>query len=711
MTGQNTASESSQPKLFDAREIVVIFVRHKRPILIAVAIVLALTAILYLFQEKQFTSVARIAVERQNTDLVDTNSGGRELTTDSPSVDTEVHILESPEVMRRAAEELGLANKPGYGLPEDGGDEDDEPSIERAANTLSANSEVTREGESYAITLEYTDNDPEMAHKITQAIVAAYIGGQQSDKGEQRTEEIDFLADRIKNLKEELLAAETEVARYRASTNLVDIKGDSTAAQQELSVLGTQLANAQAEAAAAQARAEAARQGAISNVVTSPVVNQLREQRARLLAQQQSLMARYGEKHPTIINIENQLDAINRSLAAEQANLNSERANIQAAVVAEARAAQNRVQSIRGSLNRAEGELMAGNNASVRLAELEREAESTRQLYQAFLDRYRLASAAQGTERSNAYVIAEASLPIVPSFPSLPAFGLGGLLAALLAGTLTAIGFEANEKGFRSRRAVEDALDVRVIAAIPDVATMSETQVATEAPLELANYLLEDPESVFGESFRSIITALGIGMAPNAPKTVALTSSLASEGKTTSSICLARTAANMGLRTLIIDCDVRRRAVSRALLENIEYGLRDVLNGEASVENAIVMDPASGAHVLPQRGGGSLNYSLAGSPAMEKLLNHLKSLYDLIILDTAPVIPVAESRAISAMADSVLLIVRWRKTPTSAVELALDALNSVDANVDGCILSLVDIRDRSESGSEYLYYERYDSVD
>jgi capsular exopolysaccharide synthesis family protein len=221
--------------------------------------------------------------------------------------------------------------------------------------------------------------------------------------------------------------------------------------------------------------------------------------------------------------------------------------------------------------------------------------------------------------------------------------------------------------------------------------------------------LLAHPGSVFDESFRSVRTALKIGQDGQLVRSLAISSALPDEGKTTAAICLARSAALAGLRVLLLDCDLRRRASSRTLADRLDAGLVEVLKGEVQLEQAIVRDAASGAHFLPQKPSSEPVYDLIASRAMGKLIERLEESYDLVIIDTAPVLPVAEARAVAAMADGVLLVVRWRKTPANAAKLAVDQLRREGANLSGAMLSRIDLQAAASSdlSEEAHYYRSY----
>jgi polysaccharide biosynthesis transport protein len=158
---------------------------------------------------------------------------------------------------------------------------------------------------------------------------------------------------------------------------------------------------------------------------------------------------------------------------------------------------------------------------------------------------------------------------------------------------------------------------------------------------------------------------------------------------------------------LLVDCDTRRHASSRALANAPKVGLVDLLEGRVKLEEVLLRDEKSGAFVLPQGPSHAAAYDIVQSEEMERLLTALRDQFDLIVLDTGPVIPIAESRVIAAMADKAILVVRWRKTAKSSAKAAVEQLRRAGASVLGTVLGQVDMRAKSMLGDDVVYYQDY----
>jgi capsular exopolysaccharide synthesis family protein len=698
----NSAQPAASSDLIDVRQITGVFRRRLVPMLIVAAIVFGLALLAYSLQKPEYEASARVAIDRQrSSELVTVDRNQPNITADSGTVDTEVQVIQSPAVAGAVVDRLKLATRPGYGFPEDASAVGAEAARARAIEVVRNNLEVQREGLSYAIAVTFKAKDPVLARDVVNGVVDAYVNGGRNDQSQRREQDIQQLSDRLGQLRSDVISAETAVAQYRAATNMNDLESTSSSLQSGIAGLNSQLATARAEQAAAQARAAASQGGAAA--LDSPVIRQLRTEEARLSAQLTDLAGRYGPTHPARTAVERQLGDIQSAIGQE---LSRVRANNQS----EVNAAQRSAAAIQSAINQSQGRLLAGNNASVRLAELERNAESSRALYQAFLDRYRQSMAAQGTERSNANIIAMATVPSRPTSPNAAVFIVGGLIGAIVLGLGTGLALEFREQGFRSRKQLEDLLQLPALGAIPDLKSVAEARGFAGGPAQISQYITENQDSLVAECYRSIRAALKIGRTDQLARSIVVTSSLAGEGKTTTALSLARSVASSGLKVLLVDCDVRRRSASRELVDSVERGVIDVLKGTSSPQEAILQDQVSGAHLLLQNAVARKDYDLITSREMKALIDQLSGRFDLIILDTPPVLPVADARALAAMADAALLVVRWRKTSAQVATQALRELDQAGARIVGSVLSQVDIRRSAMVDDDVHYYKPYAAV-
>lgn len=413
-------------------------------LLIAIVSIAALvaTGAVYLSKHPTYIATAQLMVERVPDDpLTPADSDRPVVPADSPTVDTAVAVIRSPTTIGRVVDHLRLTANPEFNP-----DLIEQPARlataasarDRAIRILASQLEVKRQGVSYAIDVNYSAHDPEVAARVANAVMASYIDRQREGHSDTTERATRLLADRLEELRGQVLTAESAVADYRARHQLFAASDTSSITQQQLSVLDTQLAEARAKQAEADARMSAARRRpseTFSAALESGVVSGLRQQRAQLSATAADLSVRYGPRHPELVRVNQQVAEIDGQIRAELAR-------ISASLSTEANVAGQRTASIGGSIGALQGRLAADNAALVRLNELERNAESTRAIYQALLDNYRRALARQGTETSGAQAISQAQVPVLPSSPN-PLMYL--LLGLVVAAALSVVAVTVNE--------------------------------------------------------------------------------------------------------------------------------------------------------------------------------------------------------------------------------------------------------------------------
>jgi capsular exopolysaccharide synthesis family protein len=263
-----------------------------------------------------------------------------------------------------------------------------------------------------------------------------------------------------------------------------------------------------------------------------------------------------------------------------------------------------------------------------------------------------------------------------------------GLLLGLALGGLLAQALELFEQSLRSVQDVQDRLRIACLGALPYLD--KRTRMIDHELVPPESYVLKRPLSAFGEALRGVRASLFFSSPDRNVKVLAVTSALPDEGKTTTALGLGRISSLAGSKTVIVDCDLRRRSATHALGLDVEKGLTEVLFKTATLDEVLQKDPGSGADVVPLAQAEFTPRDLFGSESMRQLVDELRERYEVVILDTAPVLPLADTRVLSPLADSVLMVVRWGRTPHSVVRTALDQLHAHGANIGGAVLEGVE---------------------
>ena len=709
---KRTGSPVDEEALIDLHGLMRI-IQRRRSLILAISAVMAIAAIAgYFLTPPRYIGQTTVALERGAEQVIKVDQVTPTVDPDSASVDTEVEVLKSPGLAGKVVDKLKLTRNPEFNPALEAGTPITADAARRGAIAhVLKYLTVERNGFSYAIDITYESKAPQTAASVVNALAEIYIADQIGEKSDATQRASNFLEGQLQKLRDQVQSAEAAVAQYRARHGLFDAGQNSSVTQGEVAGLNSQLAQARAQQAEADARLSTARSQLargrtgeeLGEALDSPVVSQLRAQRAQASAKVASLRQRYGPRHPDLKNAEEELRDIDDQI-------NGEVKRIVANVTIQANAAGQRTASINQSVNRTEGTLAANNAASVGLAELERKAESARILYQAFLDRYKQTQAQRGLERSNAYIIARARVPTAPSSPNPLIFLALGIVAAVAASTIAVAILQLLERGIETSDGIERKLNIAAFGSIPDTARLPELdkEASASAPVQL---IVDRPQSSFAEAFRRLRTSIHCAQPGKDSLVVAVTSSLPGEGKTTSAICLARSAALAGVRTILVDCDLRRRASNAQFDPLKSIGLGALLKGKGTLDDAVFLDDATGLYILPRRPDDQHTQPFADTAAFAALIADLRDLFEFVVLDTPPVLPIDDSRVISAKADCVVMLVRWRKTPAKAAELALRHLDEVGANVIGVSLAMVDVKAQARVGFGDVgyYYNSYKS--
>lgn len=654
---------------------------------------------------KLYETSARILVEPRTASLTDQNAVVGSTQKDASIVDTEVEFLESGSVAERVVRRQGLMRDPEFGAA----------TVEEAVDKFQDALAIRRAGLTALIDIAVASRSPERAARLSNATAAAYVELQKERKRGDTLAANKLLKDRVDGMAGELRAAEAAVQRYRIDNNLMSVNG-ATLAEQSASQIGDQLAEARARERAAQAElaSAAAAPVGVDQANAQQSLGTLRARQAEARQEMSAAATKYGPRHPVYLAAQERLEQIDRSVSQEQARaraaVTAGRGQEVSRLRADAAAASNLRRSLEASAGQTAAGLARNSAASTRLADLERQAAAIRATYEAYLNRYQETLTQLGTERSDASVVSAAAVPTAPFRPSTTLNLLFGALAGLLTGLSLATILMLFESHLSTGQQIEELFDLEALPSLPTARSAGlVTERGSASSFDLARRMLDQPTGPFAEMHRNLLNALDRPVAGEPNRVVAITSTLPKEGKTTAALCLAAVSAQIGRRTLLIDADQRRRSVTRELAGGATVGLRDALKGTVPARDAIVECAIRSLHLLPATAGAAGATDVFRRDEVAALLESLKPHYDLVLIDTAPVLPIADTRIVAGAADSVLMVCRWRSTSRRALETALELLGRADAPIAGVSLTQVDLRRQARLGygDEGFYYNQY----
>jgi polysaccharide biosynthesis transport protein len=551
--------------------------------------------------------------------------------------------------------------------------------MSQAVDTLIKHLDVTAKGRSRVIGISFESPNPETAAAVTNAVAQAYIQDELNAKLQATIQANQWLTERVSDLRSQVIGTDRVVQQRKIEAGITEGK-QVDLVNEQISSLSEQLILAEADEAQADSKVAESQQAyrtgtAVSDIAASPVIQKLRGDQADLhqkIAQAEQTM---GEKSPILIQLRAQMAANSAALGGESSRIVSGLAN-------NASIAHARVTALSRALATLKKEAGRADAADVDIAAQEREAAANHNLYDRLLSRAKETSIESGLQQPDAHIISTADVPVRPSFPNKPLVLTLAFVGAALVAVLLVIGLESVDQGFRDLNQVEGGLGVSALGFIPKLRP-------TEHPETL---VLSKPFSAYSESIRGIYTSLILSDVDHPPKIVLITSALPGEGKSASSIALARLVARSGRKVVVIDSDLRNPRIHLEFGVPIRPGLVDYLAGRASLDDVLLKDTKSDAFVLPPGTHAPNPTDVFSSDNMQRLLRALSATFDLIILDSAPLLAVSDTRNLCRLADKVLMVVRWQHTPKAAVSLAIRQILAAGGNMAGVLLTMADMK-------------------
>ena len=725
----------------DIKELLGILRRRKKVILATVLLVTCLAVLAGLQLTPKYTATALVMIDPRKSNVVDVESVIQGLGTDASTVESQVRLISSRFQLERLADDLRIFDDPEFNVALRNPDRTvqmrmagpletlvswmpeswlvatglaAEPVEISAADQLSMQHQatieafgdglkVTPEGRSYVIRIAFTSESSSKAATIVNAVANDYVDMLREEKVDKTKLATEWLAQRLDQLRAEVEVAEAAVERYRADHNINDLNG-VTLNEQRLFDVNQRLSELRADEAGAQAKIEQIRQmrtqgfeavEAVPEVLNSATIINLRDRETELLKEESELRSTYGAKHPRIVSIQ-------QEKATLVAKIQAEVARILKTIENDAEVTASRIKALEREIDTVSGGTSLDREVAVKLRELERDADASRNIYNSFLERYKEMADQQELIEADAKVVSTGAPPMQPSTPGPKLFGAVGFTASLMLGTLLALLLERFDNGLRSARQVEQTLGLHALGLVPKLDRLRRGQRPHQ-------YLLAKPLSAYSESLRAIYTSLQLSNIDDPPRVVLVTSSLPQEGKTTLAVSLCTFAALSGRKVMLIDGDLRHPNVHRELGGGHENGLIEYLAGERNLDEVTLVNEETGISYLPVKRQTANPTELLGSRRMRELLTALRESYDFIVIDSAPLLGVTDTKLVSQLADKVLFATLWDKTSRDTALNALAHLREARGHVAGVVLTQVDLRRHAQYGYGDVgqYYGKY----
>jgi polysaccharide biosynthesis transport protein len=723
------------------------------PIALITALIIASVCVTYLWiTPPTYTAKAQLVIDRGKSTFLQQQAVLPDAPIDSAQVESEIQILMSGRIAALVVKNLHLTEDlefvgtngqlfdtlkrtlgdflRGIGLlaPKDPVKFDSDP-VSQAAGVVLNNVQVNRVGGSFILEVIYQSRSPERAVQVANAIVDAYIFDQMDAKYKMQRRASEWLQTRLNELRQQAVASEEAVNAYKAKNNIVTAGGASIT-EQEIAELNKQLVEARTKTSDNLARlnrienilrcADAAGHpgdhagvdscpdksgtdfyGAVSDLLTNPIVTKLRQQYLELVNRETEFSTRYGRDHAAVVNLRNQIRDIQNSILNELKRLGE-------SYKSEYLISKQRQEATEKDLAKSVGQSQEKSKAQAALRELESNAQTARSVYEVFLQRYTESLQQQTYVTSEARTMAPAGAALQKVVLKPIAVAALSIFGGLGLGFGVAFLRVTMDRVFRTSQQIETILRVPCVALVPLMRNNSQViQTPAEDNVVAGDQrartifrnrdvfwtVVDSPLSRFAESIRSIKLTADLQQVSGLSTVIGFTSSLPNEGKTTTAAALALLMGQVGHRVIVVDCDLRNPSLTRALAPNATTGLVEVLCGEKSVEEVSWHCKVTGLKLLPAiiKPGLLHTNEILASAATKRLFEQLRHSYDYIVVDLPPLAPIIDVRATGHLVDFYFLVVEWGVTKTDVVSHTLRGARLISEHLLGAVLNKTDM--------------------
>src|SRR5712664_306424 len=666
---------------------------------------LAIGVLVTLMTTPLYTATVRLQIDRNVAKVVEGGNVTPLEGTDFEFMKTQYELLMGRTIGERVVSALKLGNDSDFikarGFPllgairelfasNDGG----QASINRenaASSVVMDNRTVRPVAGSRLVDISYSDPDPSRAQRIVTGLADAFISSNLDKRFQANSYAKTFLEDQAAQLKLRLEESEKVLLEFGQKEQIVAAAEKSNIAESNLASANATLGSLAAERIKNYElwkQVEAAKGINLPQFLSNSVIDGLRAKRNSLQAEYQEKLETFKPSYPAMVQISNKITEIDRQLASEVDT-------IKRAHKAAYESSLSQEEEMKKRIDILKAEVLDLQKRSIEYNILKREVDTNRALYDGLLQRYKEVDIAGGVGANNLFVVEKASLPRSPSSPQLARALTISLALGAMAGLGAAYLLERLDDTVKTSEDLERVTGLTTLGIIPK----SERGKAFEA--ELA-----DPRSHISEACRSLCTALQFATESGLPKTLLISSSAPGEGKSTTAIVIAKHFATMGLKVLLVDGDLRKPSLHVRLGLRNSTGLTNLLTGALSPP-AVIQD--AGFRNLAFIASGPLPPNAAdllGGARMHSLLSVSMEIFDLVIIDSPPVMGLADGPLLSSVAAATVFVASAHQVRIGLIRNAIKRLQFARGCVIGTVFTKFDAK-RDGYGYEYGYGSGY----
>ena len=670
--------------------------------------VLTITVVAVVFSlEAVYEPVARIEVDPSGeTFSLESRSSG----SDAEYLETQAQNLKSDKLAMDVIRRLHLDQNSAVASDSNAKPEQAlyqlSPAEYRALRGFRSHLTIKRDTSSRLISVSFASSDPKLAALVTNTVVNTFIDDTYRDQHDSIMQSTEWLARQLDDIRDRMVESNKVLADFQKSIGVADLDSNKSTFTEQMGELNKQLTQAQADRIQLEALLKSVQTGSpdvLPEIRNNPVVQNLSTKLAELRGELSQAKVVYGTSHPNVKKLQSQVDEL-------QAQLDAQKSAVLGSLRTSYSAARAREQLMDSQMKDATSSLsqMGRYNA------LKSEATANSALYNTLYAKVKEAGISAASRSNNLRVVDEAHVLESPTRPNRLLAILVGLVAAMVGGVGVAFlreQFDTRIFTAEDMRLWTGSTSVSIVPffLVPDPKMLPPSDNGGQAIVASDNgklppgveFLLERPHSPEAEALRSLYTSVMLSGSGQPPQVLLVVSSFPGEGKTTVAVNLAIAMAQHG-STCLVDADLRRGRVASALGIPSSPGLTDVLSQTTPLDRVLVRVPSlPNLTVVPAHAGSTKAGQLVCSDLMPKVLEDLRQKFQFVVIDCSPILPFADGRVLSSMADGLIFVGRSGITTREVVQQSVQMLTAVNAApIIEFVLNAADF-----NSPQYRYYQ------
>jgi polysaccharide biosynthesis transport protein len=687
-----------------------ILVRRRKTVFAFTVAVLLLAAAVSFLMKQRYSAESRISVGRENPDMLQLKDSGYpslDVSDYNMELDAQVQILTSDTLILENLRQLrGKTLTPGSEANMDLMVAQAAPISKEEQKLIGQYGDrlvVSRIPHTPLISIKFSDQDPQFAAAFVNGLVRVYIEQNFKTKYESARQISGWLSSQLEELKAKTEVSQSNLAAFQRKAGILGTDDKQNIITQKLDDLNRELTSAQTDRIQKQALYQATASDNLEllpGAAENSIIKQLKEQQAEVSNTYARATVEMGPAHPKVLELQSQLKQIDGMLQSEFKKI--EERNHNAYLVASRREAM--LGSALDSQKEAANKL---NEKAVEYERLKHEVQSDQRLYDSLSERLKESGVSAGLRSGNVRVVDYAQRPFAPSVPDIPLNLAAGLFLGCIGGATLAFIRERLDNRLHTALQIEDVSALPLIGLVPRIPSGEKSIIAAKGIFGAEAMTSEFTISAV-ESYRALCMSL-LQTSQRSPQVILITSSVQSEGKTTTCLNCATVLAQQGNRVLLVDADLRA-AHARANIDLSATGRPTKKLNEAPyfADGQTIVQHACVPNLFMLHAGPAMedSWGLLDTAIMKQKISEWRKIYSHIIIDTPPVLAYSDAIALAPLADSVVLVVFAGQTPRPAFLRAHNLLRRVNAEVSGIVVNGLDFESAQYGAYGYNGYKK-----